>query len=457
MTKQLFDARSELRIGRIIEVSGNSVRIELDPRITELTRAVDGRIYPVGQIGSIIKIHFGRKVLFAYVRMLRMRSDVIAEEGTAFSISPNDDTRILEADLFGQGVWDIKISALSFTRGVETYPLPLQSAFLCLSEELENIYRAAEFRASESGINPMVPIGHYIGGNKAVCRANIDKLFGHHCAVLGSTGSGKSGTVASILHSVLNHKSNDKQMNPRIIIIDPHGEYASAFGDKAKVFRAYNGTNEEGRVEQLKLPYWLMSSEEFRSLVIGKTEFEATSQANMVYQAIAYARMVHLGFVKNIGENPVGGARDNIPEEGITEEQVVKFDRDKPIPFSLSEFIKHLDKIQGQKPGRSENLAASSGRDKIDAILKKLKILRSNPQLSFIMEEFSVDPTERLENILSQFVGKSDDKDLRIIDISGLPNEVAGPLTALIARLLFQYKLWQKKEERKVDPVLFVC
>jgi hypothetical protein len=30
-------------------------------------------------------------------------------------------------------------------------------------------------------------------------------------------------------------------------------------------------------------------------------------------------------------------------------------------------------------------------------------------------------------------------------------------LTALIARLLFQYKLWQTREEREKDPVLFIC
>ncbi len=153
------------------------------------------------------------------------------------------------------------------------------------------LYKAAETNAEESSVNPMVPIGNYVGGNNAICRANIDKLFGHHFAILGSTGSGKSGTVSSILHSILEHSSNDKTLNPRIIMIDPHGEYASAFGERATVLRAYNdaAANEiDGNL--LKLPYWLMSSDELRSLIIGKTEFEATSQNNIVYEAITYAR-----------------------------------------------------------------------------------------------------------------------------------------------------------------------
>jgi hypothetical protein len=115
-----------------------------------------------------------------------MQSDILAEEGKT-TIQPGDDKRILEADLFGQGTWSSKEDKLSFVRGVETYPLPLQDAFLCLNGELESIYRAAE-DLKDIENNPMVPIGNYVGGNNAVCRANIDKLFGHHCAVLGSRG-----------------------------------------------------------------------------------------------------------------------------------------------------------------------------------------------------------------------------------------------------------------------------
>jgi len=302
----------------------------------------------------------------------------------------------------------------------------------------------------------MVPIGNYVGSNNAICRANIDKLFGHHFAILGSTGSGKSGTVASILHSILDYEHDTKKLKPRIIIIDPHGEYAKAFSESAIVYRAYNdaaATTVEG--ELLKLPYWLMSSDELRSLVIGKTEFEATSQNNIIYEGIAYARQVQAGLVKDLGDDPDGGA---VPEkkDGITEETLLNFDRDKPVPFKLSQFVKHIDKVQGRKIKKKENLAASTGRDKVESILKKLRILRTNPQLKFLMEDHSA-TSPNLQTVLNQFIGGAEEKHIRIIDISGLPNEVAGPLTALISRLLFQYKLWQTKEERKKDPMLFIC
>lgn len=80
-----------------------------------------------------------------------------------------------------------------------------------------------------------------MGSNSVICRANIDKLFGNHCAVLGSTGSGKSATVAALLHAIIGYKSaEDKTLLPRIILIDPHGEYAKAFSENAVVYRAYS-------------------------------------------------------------------------------------------------------------------------------------------------------------------------------------------------------------------------
>jgi DNA helicase HerA-like ATPase len=94
-----------------------------------------------------------------------------------------------------------------------------------------------------------------------------------------------------------------------------------------------------------------------------------------------------------------------------------------------------------------------------DSILDKLATLERDPRLRFMMCDFrSEDPD--LPQILQQFVGElpaAPKADIRIIDISGLPNEVAGPLTAAIARLLFQYKVWQSRLEREKDPVLLVC
>lgn len=454
----LFKEHEDLRIGKVIEVNGTSLKIELDNKVGSLNRTIEGHMYPIGQMASIIKIHYGRKILFSYVKMLRMSLDL--EQSDLKTYPLQDDSRVLEADLFGEGSWNESKDELTFIRGVETYPLPLQSVYLTINEEMEKLFQSAE-KTAQAGLSPMITIGTYIGSNTTLCRANMDKLFGNHCAILGSTGSGKSATVAAILHSVLEYKVNGTDsLSPRIILIDPHGEYAKAFRDKAIIYRAYSGASAGGeQTIELRLPYWLMSGDEFRSLVIGKSEHEATSQNNIVYEALSYARMVSAGIVQSFTDPT--GEQELIPVPGKTEIDIENFDRDKPIPFRLEEFHKHVDKIQGQKVGTKEKKPPSSDvRQKIESVLKKLRILRSNPQLSFLMQEYDVATTPSLTTVLSQLIGQvqgPENKYLRIIDVSGLPNEVSGPLAALITRILFQYKVWQNPEQRKTDPILIAC
>jgi hypothetical protein len=94
-----------LVIGKIIEVDGNHIVAELDSNIQELSRIFGGEIYPIGQFGSIIKIHFGRRIIYGYVGRLRMKAEYEKEIGITPSTS--SDSRIIEADLFGEGEWTL--------------------------------------------------------------------------------------------------------------------------------------------------------------------------------------------------------------------------------------------------------------------------------------------------------------------------------------------------------------
>lgn len=463
-----FRINSDLEIGTVFEVAGSAIKISLKRDITELTRSFSGRVYDVGQIGSIVKLHLGRRIIFATVKLLRLQTD---EESAALGApdrgATNQDKRVIEADLLGEAVFNSSNNSLLFRRGVSTFPLPLQAVHLTTKEEIELLFQSVE-TARDDGIQSYVPIGSYIGATSVECRANIDRLFGQHCAVLGSTGSGKSSAVAAIIHSVLEHPLRaGADTKPTIILIDPHGEYSSAFGDLAQVYRAYDSLvlGEEG-ASNLKLPYWLLSSDEFRSLVIGKTEFEATSQANTIYKALTHARMHAAGLVRSAaGEVPTDLPAGQHPEEpflteGTGPEQVAGFDRDRPRPFKLQEFRDHIVNRQAKRPagqGWGPVTASDFQKDYV-SILNKFRVLTTDPRISFLMDEFG-EASPSLSDILAQFLnlGGGEDRPLKIIDISGLPNEVAGPLTGAIARLLFQYKLHQSRIQRESDPVLFVC
>lgn len=467
-----FEVIPELSIGSITEVAGTAIRVELDGNITELTRTYGGRVYPIGQFASVIKIHYGRRILLAYVRLLRMRSEIAREEGLPVP-ARSEDSRIIDADLFGEGMWNNKANCFQFQRGVSNYPLPGQAVYLTTQNELREVYLGAESGRSD-GMTSMIPVGYYVGSEATACYANLDRLFGMHCAVLGATGSGKSATVAAIVHCVLQHKpegGNSSALRPRILIIDPHGEYSQAFGDRCLVYRAYNVLAEQPDVnmQALRLPYWLMTGEEFREMVIGKTEWEATSENNIVYKALTHSRLVQRGWIQKASEwegkqstAPTLGPADPRPLDERIKPRIAEYDRDTPDPFSLDEFEKHIREEQGVriKSGKWERLPTSDFKSH-SSVLDKLSVLRHDPRVAFMMAEYK-DGDPDLSEILQQFVGEVgepgvDQVDVRVIDISGLPNEVAGPLTAAVTRLLFQYKLWQTREERERDPILIVC
>lgn len=403
-----------LAIGRIIEVDGSHLVAELSKDITDLSRVYAGLAYPIGQFGSIIKIHFGRKTLFAFVGRLRMKADFENERGLTSAAS--DDERVIEADLFGEGEWSQSFEgessrwSLNFDRGVATYPLPQQTVYLTPKNELRFIY--------SHGAGPTVHLGEYVGTGGAPCLAELNELLGKHTAILGSTGSGKSGTVASVLHSILERGTEHKlaNWNPRIVILDPHNEYASAFPKHNRL------STDDG---SLSLPYWLLNFAETVALVIGKTEFVATSQANIVKVALTSARLEGAAILG------IDGTRINV---------------DSPVPYKLETLRAN---IEADKPTQA------SKQDPHNSILEKLDALLRDARVAFLMKEWDGDSADPLSGVLSQLLSTSAQP--LIVDLSGVPNEVAGISSAVIARTLFNYKVWQTAEERRYDPVLLVC
>ena len=419
-----------LEIGSIIEVDGTHIIAELDPKITELTRIYGGIIYPIGQFGSIIKIHFGARLLFGYVGRLRMKSEYEREKGFLPS-QPEATARIIEADLFGEGEWsfDLEDWKLDFERGVSTFPLPQQKVYLTPRNELGYIYG--------KGLGPTIILGEHVGSGGTLCYAELNELLGKHTAILGSTGSGKSGTVTAILHSILDRgkDANLSKWHPQIVILDPHNEYGTAFPNHIRL------CSDE---RSLVLPYWLLNIEETVSLFVGKTEEAATSQTNIIKNALISVR------------------QEAAQKLGISPQDISV---DSPIPYiignpeGLDNFGFRNDVLDeegfvgavNQQRPINKNQKDHEGFNKV---LRKVASLCRDSRLEFMMKSWDgqADP---LIDIIKQFIG--DSEPIRIVDLSGIPNEVAGAASSAIARTLFSVKLWQTREERENNPVLLVC
>ena len=85
---------------------------------------------------------------------------------------------------------------------------------------------------------------------------NLDALVTRHSAILGSTGSGKSTTVASLMRAITGLNSAHKYPSARILMLDVHGEYSSALSDVATVF----SVDPQPKQERLFVPFWALDT-----------------------------------------------------------------------------------------------------------------------------------------------------------------------------------------------------
>lgn len=429
MINQLIKPIDNLAIGKIIEVDGTRIIAELDPLLLDLSRVFAGENYPIGQFGSIIKVHFGRKSIYGLVSRLRMKADYELENGIPVVSS---DERIIEADLFGEGEWRIgadESPSLEFQRGVATYPLPQQTIYITQKSELKYIYGNTQ--------GAIIHLGEHVGSGSP-CYAELNELLGKHTAILGSTGSGKSGTVSAVLHSILERGNiaHYERWHPQIIILDPHNEYGKAFPNHHKRLSTDEGS--------LKLPYWLLDLEETISLFIGKTEYAATSQSNIVKNALI-------------------AIREQAANKLLLDKSLLTVD--SPIPYILGDpnGIDELGEknnelytegLIGEINKQRPNNKNKNQHEDYNKVIRKISSLLKDGRLKFMMKGWD-GKSDPLPSILSQFL--TSERSIQIVDLSGIPNEIAGITSAAIARIIFQIKVWQSEEERQNSPVLLVC
>lgn len=92
-----------------------------------------------------------------------------------------------------------------------------------------------DFMASISGFNSGMEnplcIGRYAINDEATAWLDGNKLFQRHAVIVGSTGSGKSYTVAALIEKIADLKSCNA------ILFDIHGEYNPIIGDGIKHYR----------------------------------------------------------------------------------------------------------------------------------------------------------------------------------------------------------------------------
>ena len=215
-------------LGQVVRVDSSNVEVEISSEIPSAAPIIKGRLYKIGQIGTFVKMPMGNICIYGIVSAVSNRP-MKDENGEVMS----NGSRFLSVQLIGE-----KIGDAAFEKGIGTYPTISDEVHLVVEADLFEIYGEKDKGSIE--------IGKHSSSENLAVYVDAHNLVLRHCGILGSTGSGKSNTTVSILKSILNGYKGS-----RVVLVDPHGEYASAFPN-AKVFRIGDAAS------PLHIPFWLM-------------------------------------------------------------------------------------------------------------------------------------------------------------------------------------------------------
>jgi uncharacterized protein len=374
-------------VGKVLEIAGSGSQICLDrAALHALQSNADPAIGMSGQVGSQVKMIVGNAWLIANVRTLR------ADESGEI---------VAKVDFLGEGRSDAAGKMGSFRRGVTRYPMPGCDVYPVTTEDLRSIFAASD--------EPNIEIGTVYPTDDIRGALYVDPMLSKHFAVLGSTGTGKSTSVALILHRI-------SQLSPEghIVMIDPHGEYSAAFKNCGELFN----------VDNLQLPYWLMNFEEHCEVLLTTQGADRQRDGDILAKCLLAART-----------------------KGKDMSQYGKVTVDSPIPYLLTDLNAILVAEMGKLDRAGDTLPFQRLKNKLDE-------LRSDPRYSFMFSGMLV--SDSMPGLLAKmFRLPSHGRPISIVDVSGVPSEVTSVVVSVLARMVFDYAIWSRTEAQR--PLLLVC
>lgn len=377
-------------IGIVTEVAGASGQLELDLTVIEaLMGSSDPALSRAGQIGALVKLRVGTMWIIATVGSLRAHAT-------------HDGQAIATIDFQGEGLENrLTGSFHHFRRGVTRFPVPGSLVYPLTTEDMQHIYVAED--------RPHIEVGNVYPTQDIRAALYVDALLGKHFALLGSTGTGKSTATALILHRIC-----DLAPQGHIVMIDPHGEYAAAFGGNGALYNVSN----------LAMPYWLMNFEEHCEVFLTSHGSERQVDADILSKCLLAAK----------AKNRIGQA-------------IARLTVDAPVPYLLSDLIMAIS----NEMGRMDKATDTAPYLRIKA---KVEEIKADPRYAFMFSGVLMGDT--MADFLARiFRLPGDGKPISIIDLSGVPSEITSVVVAVLSRMVFDFAIWSRTEPHR--PILLVC
>ena len=209
--------RPELFIGVLSSVSAQAVRFNLNDAGSPSGAHFLGGRYGKGEVGEFVLIEGQINLLLGRVVEIHL------PESERRSVDASH-SKVMDLDAVGtiQLLGSVAMDSLRVTAGVESYPRLGDRVYAAPHNFVADLPSLMEPEGSpESKV--LLRLGSIDVALESAVSIRPEKLFGRHCAILGTTGGGKSWTTARIIEECLKHKT-------KIILLDATGEYREFSG-----------------------------------------------------------------------------------------------------------------------------------------------------------------------------------------------------------------------------------
>lgn len=337
-------------------------------------------------VGQLVSIKVG------FNRIVGLTCEVKAAEASWGNEAANELHITLE--LVGEIVHGGDDQQDKFSSGIANYPQMGCIAHRIRATDLAIIYK------SEG--DTVVKVGQLTQDQSVDAKIEIDMLLSRHFAVVGTTGVGKSTSVTLLLRKIIKTRPDI-----RVLLLDPHNEFATAFPKDSVVVDSGN----------LLLPFWLFTLDEFAEVVFrGQDGFD--TEAEMLRDLIPLAKEQ---FRSEMEKSSGKLVKKSTSKTNLT--------ADMPVPYRLADLLKIIDDRLGLLEGKAD-------KPFLKSLMYRLESISNDPRFRFM---FDPGPGgDIMESIMSRiFRVPQEEKPICVLEMSGLPTEVVNSVVSVLSRMAF--------------------
>ena len=392
-----------VEVGRILTVGSSVVVISLNKSI------IRNNQLHMAQIGTILKVMTSNSIVVAMVSSLKIGA--ADEDGLS-------DGCLATLNILGEITTNPTTKETKFFRGVRTFPVLNEAIYNMSPADLQLIFNKEHA--------PCIEIGRLQQDNSIVAKVRTDDLLSKHFAIIGSTGSGKSCTVALVLQAIL----RENQM-AHVVLFDPHNEYSKSFGDMAEVINN----------DSLDIPLWMFDFVETVELLCSDIADQAREEEEVLHDVLLKAKRLF----DRVQNNPDISSQTKLDDIEAELQRATHITLDSPVPYRIRDVLKLLDLSMGK-------LENNSNLGPYKRLRRRINTLMQDPRYHFVFRNQAAPrPIEELVGRIFRIPVEG--KPISILDFSGIPSEALNVVVSVVSRLAFELATWS---ERRL-PILLVC